>query len=308
MSDQLRVFDQGDPVNTTDENRTREYLQDPGVYTGFGLGVDTSGDLTIASGAGLQPNGVMWYESDTTTISFTPPGAATDYTVVASHTNTTITGGAEVTYSLQSGAMGSVSGGVILGWIYHPGGGVSLVSDYLVNAPNALPSAVAQNKVDTKPVELWVPFQRTYSDVAGMGGNVTFTGHTHDTVLFDTTYFVTYQKVKKAGGPAGDEILVQHVNFNMGDWRPAGFDFLVNIPGGARLVLELRDTDLNIVTITGSPITTTTNWEWASIEVDRTDGNFDTNKPYELRLTHTVGSNQEIKLAAVKARYWPYPS
>lgn len=308
MSDQLRVFDAGDPVNSIDDNRTREFLQDPGVYTGFNLGVDSNGDLTIASGSGLQPNGVMWYESDTNTISFTPPGAATNYTVVASHTNTTITGGSSVTYTIQAGAVGSVSGGVILGWIYHPGSGATLTASDLVNAPKARPSTQAQNKVDTAPVNLWVPFQRTYSDISGMGGNVTFTGQTHDSVLFDTTYFVTHQKVEKAAGPAGDETLVQHVNFMMGDWRPAGFDFFVNIPGGARLVLELRDTDLNIVTMTGGPITTTTDWEWASVAVDRTSGNFDTNKPYELRLTHTVGLNQEIKLASIKARYWPYPS
>jgi len=114
--------------------------------------------------------------------------------------------------------------------------------------------------------------------------------------------------VSKSVGPAGAETLIQHVQFFAGSWRPVGFDFYVNIPGAAQLQLQLRDTDLNIVTITGSPISTTSGWETKSITVDRTDGNFALGKPYELRLTHSVDINQEIDLAYVVARFYPYPT
>lgn len=303
---QKRVFDYGDPIPSLDDNETRQYLEKAGVYSGFTLGVDTSNNLEIAAGVGLQPNGIMWQETEEFSLTFSAPGAPTNYTVVATHSDRQITEGVPVEYAISLGLSSTVTNGVVLGWIYHPGGGVPLATSHLVDAPKVRDDA--QRLVDTAPRELYVPLRGTWSDTAGMGGNITFTGQTHDTLQFDTTNFVVYQKVSKAAGPAVPETLVQHVQFFAGDWRPVGFDFYVNIPGAAQLQLELRDTDLNIVTITGSPISTTTGWEWESITVDRTDGVFASGKPYELRLTHSVDLNQEISIAQVVARFNPYPA
>ena len=248
----------------------------------------------------------MWLEDASFSIAFSAPGGATNYTVVATHENRLITEGVPVEYAIQAGLSATVTDGVVLGWIYHPGGGVPLAAAHLVEAPKV--RDLAQTVLDTALVTWRVPLAGTWSDVAGMGGNVTFVGQTQDSLLFDTTYFVVYQKVSKVAGPAGAETLVQHVQLYAGDWRPVGFDFYVNIPGAAQLQLELRDTDLNIVTTTGSPISTTTDWEWKSITVDRTDGVFDSGKPYEIRLTHSVDINQEISLAGMVARFYPYPT
>lgn len=304
---QKRIYDYGDPVTAEDDNLTRRHLNNAGVYTGMDLGVDTSGNLTLAAGAILLPDGFLCVEDDELTLTFSPPGRATNYTVVATHDDRSITGGVEVEYAIQSGLSTTVTDGIPIGWIYHPGGGATLTATMLQDAPKV--GEAAATEVDTAPILLQAPFINTYSDTAAMGANVTFTGQTATNVLFDTTYFVVHQKVEKAAGPAASpETLVQHVQFYMDSQRPTSFDFYVNIPGAAQLQLELRDTDLNIVTITGSPISTTTNWEWKSITVDRTDGTFAANSPYELRVTSSVDLNQEIQLAAIRANFYPYPT
>lgn len=306
---QKRIYNYGANVYSQDDNETRQYLLVPGVYSSFTFSVDASGDLELAAGVGLQPDGVMWQEDDTTTLSFTPPGAPTNYTVVATTVDVTITGGAPVEYAIQTGLTATVTGGVVLGWIYHTGGGAVLTSSMLVEAPKALSDQAAQLAVDTAPLDLLAPLPRTYSDTSGAGANITFTGQMADTLQFDATYFVNHQRVEKAAGPAGAETITQYVQFFMGDHRPVGFDFYLNMPGAAQLQLELRDTDLNIVTITGSPITgATTNWEWQSIEVDRNSGTFTSGEPYQLRLTHSVDVGQRIDLAIVRARFYPYPT
>ncbi len=304
---QQRVFDYGDPVNSPDDNETRQYLLQTGVYSGFTFSVDAGFDLEIAPGAGLQPNGVMWTEDAAVGISFSAPGVDTNYTVVATHVNRNITEGVPVEYAIQPGLSTTVTDGVVLGWIYYVDTPThKLLASHLVEAPKAKDQA--QLLTTTAPVQLRMPLQGTWSDVASMGGNVTFEGQTEASLLFDSVNFVVYQRVSKVVGPAVPETLVQHVQFFATDRRPVGFDLYCNIPGAAQLQVELRDTDLNIVTISGSPITTTTGWEWKSITVDRTDGVFDITKPYELRLTSSVDLNQEISLAHVVARYYPYPT
>jgi hypothetical protein len=304
---QQRLYDFGDPVNSPDDNLTREYLLVPGVYEGFGLSVDTLGDISIAAGTGLQPDGVMWREDFPITVAFSVPGIATEYTIVATHDDRQITGGIAVEYELRSGAVPSVVGGVVLGWVFHPGA-VPLAASHFVQAPYALANTYGSLLVATSPTRLSAPFANTYSDIAGMGGNVVFTGQTAANVLFDTTYFVVHQRVEKSVGLPGFETFTQHIQFWMDSHRPAGFDFYVNIPGGAQMALQLRDTDLNIVTITGSPITTTTNWETQSITVDRNSGVFADGEPYELRITYSVDVGQRIDLARITARYWPFPT
>lgn len=309
MSNQRRINNYGDLVISSDWNDTRKYLLSPGVYSGMDLGVDSSNDLSVAAGVALQPDGILWEEDAAQSVSFTPPGGATNYTVVATHEDVLIKGGRPVLYEIQTGLSATVTNGIPLGWIYHPGGGVPLSTDHLVSAPKQ-GVTYSQLLLDTQPVELYAPLPRTFSDLTGAGANIVLTGQTATDLLFDTTYFVNHQRVAKPAGPVGPpETLTQHVQFIMGDHRPAGFDLYVNIAAsGQQLQLELRDTDLNIVTITGSPFSSTTNWEWLSVEVDRTDGVFAKDKPYELRLTHSVDVGQEIKLAAVRARFWPFPT
>lgn len=306
---QQRIQNFLDTVIAEDTNNARYALLAKGVYRGFDLDVDAAADLEIGVGWGLQHNGIIWYEDTAKTISFTPPGAATNYTVVASHTDVMMSGGAEVTYAIQSGTIAdsAIATGVVLGWIFHPGGGVPLTADYLLSAPKRV------NYTDivaaALPLEIIAPLPRTYSDVAGAGANVVFTGQTATDINFDVVNYVVYQSVAKpAAGPPGAETLVQYIQFYHGTYRPLYFQLYVNISGSGSLAVQLRDTDLNIVTVTGSPITNTGGWATATITVDRTMGNFTANAPYTLRLTHSVDLGDEIQLSRVNTIYWPFPT
>ncbi len=304
---QQRTYDYGDLVSSQFDNKSRQYLLSPGIYSGFELGIDASADPTLAVGAGLLPDGIMWEEDTLFVIdTFSPPGGATDYTVVATHVDQLITSGTAVEYAIQTGLTATVASGIVLGWIYHPGGGVDLTAAMLVDAPKERERA--QLVADTLPIEVRTPLPRTLSETGGMGANITFTGQTATDLVYDLTFSVNHQRVAKMAGPAGAETLLQRIQFFAGDYRPRSFDLYVDIPGGASIVVELRDTDLNVVTLaSGSPVTTTTNWETASVVVDRTDGVFAAGSLYELRLTHTVDVTQEIKLAHVIAHFYPYP-
>jgi len=306
---QQRVYNYGAVVEATLDNAARYTIASKGVYRGFDLGVNASGNIELSTGYGVQHNGIVWYETDVREIggTFTPPSTATDYTVYATHDNVEIFGGAPVEYHVSTGILTDVSNGVILGWIRHPGGGVALSSDHIQNAPKMQTQVYVSEVTSTLPVEIVAPFTRTYSDTASMGANITVKGITASDVQFDTTNFVVYQSVKKAAGPVGAETFVQHIQFYSTGVRPVSYDLYVDVGSGASLSVELRDTDLNITTISGSPITSTGGWSSAQITVDSNSGVFDSGKPYELRLTFSVDVGQEIKLSRLLANFWPYP-
>ncbi len=317
---QKRINNYGDFINSPDSNAARYATTPKGVYRGFELGVDSAFNLTIAPGSGCQHNGIVWQEDAELTLVFTATAAPKIETVVAIHDNQpTIIGGAAVTYELRSGAItdAALSNGVVVGWIYYPGGSVNLDVSHLVEAPSRLSDEAAALAVDTAPVKL-LPSFHAYSDIAGMGANVVFDGETKANLLatprmlppqLDGANFVVYQDVTKTGGPVVFESLVQHFPFFATAYRPVSFDFYLDMTATATIDVELRDTDLNIVTISGSPITGTgAGWVSASVVVDRTSGNFDVGKPYELRLTHNVNVAHSIKLARIVAQFYPYPS
>ena len=305
---QIRYGNYADPITMPDLVSGRYAHTTKGIYRGFDMGVDASGNITLAAGYGVQHNGIAWQEDDTRTLSFTPPGAATTYTVYATHTDVQMRGGSPVEYVVQSGELTDVVGGVIIGWVYHPGGGVPLAVDHMLEAPKMLTSNYAAIQAASQPIGLSAPFPRTYSDVAGMGANVVFQGQDASTVQFDAANYVVYQSAAKAAGPVVLETLVQHVQFYATAWRPFAFDLYVDVIGAtASLIVQLRDTDLNIVTISGSPITSTGGWAVRTITVDRTSGTFTDGQPYTLRLTSSVSVGEEIRLARIVQRHWPYP-
>lgn len=301
MSVQNRIFNYGAPVDSTQVVLAQYATTAKGVYRGFDLSIDASADLTIAAGYGVQHNGVVWAEDGLTTLAFTPPAPATIYTVVATHDNVQITGGVEVEYAIQTGEVTSVANGVILGWIYHPGGSVPLATNYLLSAPKMLasPALVA----DAQPVELVAPFDGRWWLDAASGVNTVVTDPS-----WDAANFVVYQDAIN-NSAIGPEAVIQHVQLYHGSFRPYAFDFYVNIDAdpNTNLTVEVYDTALAAVTTTGGPITGTVGWETHTVTVARYGGTFAAGAPYTLRLTSNMGIAQQVRIARVVARYWPYP-
>lgn len=304
---QTRYWDYGSPVPQDKDNFVNKALNNPGVYNGLELSLNSDGNLIITPGDGLQPDGVIWEEDADILYGFTPPGAATDYTIYATHTDQRRTGGSPVEYEDTTGIITSVSGGVIIGWIRHPGGGVSLETRFIQNAPKQNPTIYANEAVALRGVNLFPEFPQSYYDSPASGPNTSLIPK----VFTSVGQFLTYQEASNGAGAPGFEQLVQHFVFFIEDGvpRPIGFDFYANIPSSPnnRLIVQVYDTDQVLVpSLPGSPIISTAGWEHKSVEVDRSMGVWDSGKPFSMRLLFQMDPGQNIQLGRIKAKFWPY--
>lgn len=307
---QRRFGDFGTPDTSEEDKTARSALHRKGVYADFNLSVDTLGNLLIQSGFALQPDGILWTEDSDVTLSFTPPASATGYTVVASHTDRAMQGGAAVNYSIDTGLLADVTDGVILGWIHHPGGAVPLDTTQLQIAPRRKGNAYTDRALQTQSVDLLAPLPRTYLDPASVGIDVTVTE-----VAFDASLFILHQDVSTSPTAVGIQSAIQHIQFYVedgdeGPFRPVSFEFFIDVSSesGTALTVEVKGTDQAAVTVTsGSPISPTTGYESKSVVVDRLDGVFAVGQPYTLRLTHNIGIGGAIKIARIRAHFVDYP-
>ncbi len=309
---QQRFYDYSKPATSSYENAIHYALNSKGVYRGMELSVDaTFNNLEIAPGYGLQHDGIIWTESAEFTLQFSPPVVATVYTAIATHDNRQIIGGVAVNYTLEEGEITSenVLNGVVLGWIFHPGGTVPLAADHLLSAPKSIPNEFAASVVSMQPVELLAPLQR--SVVTSTDLDITFTA-----ADFDAVDFIIFQDVQNAPLAVGVEALVQQVQFYIQDVslnRPVDFSFYHNFTTVAttELVVEVYDTNQTPVNFSGGGPSVTVNgsgaWSETTVVLDRTDGTFDIGKPYTLRLTYNVAPGESLKLGRVKTSFWPFP-
>jgi len=308
---QFRVGNFGETATSEIDNLWRSIVLAKGVYNGFELGVDAvSSNLTIAPGAGVQPDGIVWTEDTEVQLSFTPPGIATDYTVIAYHTNRAIFGGMEVTYELATNIIGNdtISDGVAIGWIRHPGGGGPLDVSYLQNAPRQTADLYSALLVETAPVARIPPYPTAYLDTATVGPDITVTPF-----FFDVATFTMLQRVSRTvAGVPGIQTAVQHHQFYTpsGGYRPFSFDFWLNFTAAPtrELRVEVYDTNQSPVTIlSGTPILSTAGWEQKTAFIDPSSGTFDADKPWTLRLTFQVDAGGTIDTGRIRMRSFPYP-
>jgi len=310
---QQRFYDYSKPSSSSYENAIHYALNQKGVYRGMDLGVDSVFYyLTIAAGYGLQHDGIIWYESTDTTIAFYPPAAATVYTVIATHDNRQIIGGVSVDYDIVIGELTNVDvvNGVVLGWIYHPGGvGIPLSIEMILSAPKSNTEDYATALANTAPVELIAPMQR--SIVTSVDLDITFVPSD-----FDAINYVLFQDVQNAPLAVMVETLVQQVQLYVQgatSTRPISFSFYHNfttVPT-TELVVEVYDTGQSPVKFENGflleTIHGTGGWSATTVVLDRTDGTFDIGKPYTLRLTYNVAPGKNIQLGRIRTSFWPYP-
>jgi hypothetical protein len=278
------------------------------------LGLDLSDNLIIDAGYSVVPSTVnnveqlvaVW-ESTPIGLSFTPPGPPTDYTVVSFHENREILGGVQVDYELRIGVFSNITDGIVIGWIFHPGGGVPLTTSMMLSAPKAMAAEVAASLVASSPVNVVAPFgTRSYIETIS-NTDVTLTDPD-----WDAAKFIINQSVVNSGTAIGPHFVRQILQFYVkAGLRPSSFELYVNIDADPNtdIVAEVFGTDQAPVIATGSPFfgSGTGEWEWITLEVDRTDGEFLDTLPYTLRLTHNVAVGGRIRVAAVRANFWPYP-
>ena len=301
---QIRYWDYGLPLESIDSVFVDGALNNPGVYAGLNLTIDISGLLTVNPGTGLQPDGVVWTEDVAIKLPFIPPGAPTDYTVVATHTWVTQFAGAAVEYDVVVGLFSTVTDGIVLGWIYHPGGGVALVQDNLQDVLPALPQTYANAVGAYAPIEMVPAYPRCYNDVASSGIDTTLSP-----LLFETVgQFLIYQQVANSATAPGMESFIQHFQF-YADPRPVSFDIYCFIPNAplTNIVVQVYDATQVLVPVDGGPLTNTAGlWETKTVTVRRNLGTFTPGLPYTMRLVYNLDIGQTIKTGRIRANFWPY--
>ncbi len=303
---QERYYNYGGTGGSDAENFIHVTLNEKGVYSGFTLSPDTAGAIEMASGAGLLPDGIIWRETDVTTIAFSPPGSTTTYTLVATHDNRSILGGVPVDYTLLEGEYSDtdLANGVVIGWVFHPGGGVPLAQEQLLDTPPRSPSDYTREYQAAAPVELVPRLARTATTI--LGSNLTV-----NEAEFDGSNFVVYQSVENSptAVPAVQQV-IQNITFFMGSYRPLDLQVRTDFASTplTKLTLEVYDTAQAPVTVTNGVITGAGTWQDHTATVDRTGGTFDVGKPYTVRLTYDVNKGEYIHLARVLVSFWPYPT
>jgi hypothetical protein len=304
---QERYYNYGGTASNVAENLLHGTLNTKGVYLGMDLSANSDNNVQIATGAALQPDGVMWRETDPVNLVFSAPGTATEYTVYATHDDRNILGGVAVTYTLDDTGLFTdtdLTNGVVLGWIYHPGGGLPLIDDYIQSAPKQVSSVAVPEAVATAPLELLPPIPR--SAITNVGVNVTVTEKD-----FDGSEFLVFQKVENSptGVPPVQQA-VQNISLYYEGYRPQEIEVYTEFPSSpsTQMAIEVYDTAQAPVAVTGGTLTGDVGWVTTTATVARTGGTFDEGKPYTIRLTYDVNQGTYIRLGRVVVRTSPYPS
>jgi hypothetical protein len=305
MANQARYFDFGKVYDNLDFTSMGYSTHPAGPYRGLTLSADAFGNLEIAIGSGVLPDGFVWSEPTAQTVAFTPQVAAADWTVVAVHVNQQIMGGTSVTYELRVGFLPSATDGAVLGWIRYPGGTIPLATAHCWSAPSQLGSAYAMLYANSLPDERLAPFNNSngcFTQVP-FGANCTITS-----VAFDA-FFVVHQDITRAAaGLLPPELVIQHLQI-FASGRPSQLRLYCDVPGSpaTSLTVGVYGTDLAPVATTGGTITNTVGWEERIVVVDPLSGVFTAGLPWTIRLTHSLDLGISIKLARIHTEFWPYP-
>lgn len=304
MSRQTRLWDYGRVYDNLDYTSAQLTTHLAGPYRGFALSANAvTHQLEIALGSGVLHDGFVWSEDDVTTVTFTPQAAAAVWTVVATHTNRQIMGGAPVLYELRLGFFGTVVDGAVLGWIQYPGGAVDLTTAMCWSAPSLLTQANVYAAM--LPDERLPPFNNQNGCFTQtVDPDVTLTSLTMDLGF----YVVNQTAAHAGGGPPGTSEVIQHVQFYAG-YRPAYIRLYLDVPGAAStdVTIGVYDTLLAPVPCTGGVISNTVGWEEHVVTVDPVVGTFTVGMPWTIRVTQTMDPGITIRIARIRCEFWPYP-
>jgi len=135
---QSRIWNFGDPFTAEKTKQVQKVLNCPGVYSGYDISIIGTNKISLAAGGYLlQPDGVIVTESIAIQLILaTLPSIATIYTITCRHTDVQNIGGAAAIYAIEKGnyPINSLSDGVVIGWIHHPGGAAPFIISMITQA------------------------------------------------------------------------------------------------------------------------------------------------------------------------------
>lgn len=299
---QTRIFNFGDTATQAKIKTAFQKLLPSLVYEGCDLSISGVTTVTIASGSLLLPDGVLVSEDSAVTISVPITGAAEDFTIVCTHVDEAIIGGAGATYSAVSGFLSSYTNSTILGWIHYPGGGIPLASSMLVQAPKGPFDAFSPITTNQAPILFSSPLQsvKVLSDPIWISSTSAYSAIPTPDIREEIAII--------AGAPVS-ETATHYFQIRSKANPPVAIKIRHNTPTtlGTDITIDVYDTTGSLVTSTA--IVGTGVWETSTVTLDTTSFTFTEGETFSVQMTITgaAGGGDTILIKWVEFTFNPTP-
>jgi hypothetical protein len=280
-------------------------LVEPGILNGFDMLAVAPDQVQISSGGLVFDSGILLEETEVKYLTVPITAASLNYTIVYTHDDEDIVGGAAATLSLVTGLFSTYTDSVILGWVKYPGGSVDVASNQIYPAPKQ--NIQAESTPGDKDV--YLPAQsENAGTTASIFGLRTPASNIVTVVEYDATHGVVIRYPNSTGFDTTDEI-----------W----FSFVARKDSPKSIITEFAFSSTS-VTLTlgveiwdtlGNAVTNVVESDDVTIAADtlvtRTvrmiGGVFTAGKRYHVKLLLEIPNGEYIKVASIGASTYELP-
>jgi len=299
---QTRIFNYGDTATQAKFKQALSTLFPALVYEGCDLTVGGTSTVTMAAGSILTPGGVLVTEDASVNISLTLTAAAEDFTLVCTHADEQLLGGAGATYSAVSGFLSTYTNSTVLGWVRYPGGAIPLASSMIIPAPRGSFDVFGAIAVDYSPASFPAPFQAviSLSDPTW----ITSVG-TYNTIPVEHIR----QSITIGAGSPIFQTAFHYFQVKAKAIPPVSVTFRNNIPAtlGTNIEVLVFDTAGNFVG--NSVVTGTGVWQTSTYTLDTTGFTFTEGETFsvQLKVTGAAGGGDTVHIEWMDVNFNPTP-
>ena len=299
---QRRIWNFGDTFTSERATTATAALHEPGVYAGYNVSLTDTDTVSLSPGWLMLPSGILMGETTSIELTISPlPAAATNYTIVIRHTDADVMGGQAALYTVETGLLpqSAITNGVPIAYIRYPGGAVPLADYFITPARNV--SSQAEDSPHLVPTVLLAPF--TFKWVTSvLGPNTTFAD-----AWVSPNAFTRIETDGLGPPPPGFETTTVVVPVSAGRFRPVSIVVRAIIDPNSQMLVAMRDTDGNLVTLTGSTLSPVATFSDLVVSVDPSSGVFTEGDIYTLELTFQTPSLDSVDLQSLTINYDPLP-
>jgi len=299
---QRRIWNYGDTFTSERATTAMAALHEPGVYTGYDVSLIDTDTMSLSPGFLMLPSGILVGETTPIELRISPlPAAATNYTITIRHTDADVIGGQAALYAVEVGLLpqSAITNGVPIAYIRYPGGAVPL-ADYFIT-PARKVSGQAEDSPQLVPTVILPPMTaRWVNSVTGF--NTSFSnGYSAPDV------FTRVETDGLGPPPPFFETTTVIVPYTAGRFRPVSIVVRAIIDPNSQLLVAMRDTDGNSVTLSGSTIGPSPTFSDFVVSVNPASGVFTQGDIYTVELTFRTPALDSVDLQSLVINYDPLP-
>jgi len=299
---QRRIWNYGDTFTSERAATQVAALHEPGVYTGYALTLVDTDTMSFSPGFLLLPSGILVGESVDFQLRISPlPAGATNYTITCRHTDRDLIGGQAALYAIETGLIpqSSITDGVAIAYIRYPGGAVPLAYSQIFPARPV--SLQAEDSPQLVPTVFLAPFGPKWI-VSVQGPNTTLAE-----VYAVPRVFTRIETDGLGPVPPGFETTVAILPVVAQKFRPVSFVIRAVIDPNSVMQVNLRDTDGNLVVLSGSTLPPSPTFSDFTVSVNSASGVFTQGDSYTLELSFLTPALDSVDLQSLTINYDPLP-